>query len=539
MFTRKPHIFLVIMAGVFSLILGAGCSAPAQPGGVTPDRSATGPSGKAVIALSAQTTATVDPALQGGASDFMNLEPLFNRLTETPKDSTLIRGPGVAEKWSIGPDGKTVEFQIRKGVRFHNGDELTPEDVVFSIQRVQKIGPPNNKIYFARFIESVQASGDSVVFKLKEPDWTVLSGLSSSSYSVVPKKYIEKVGDDGFLKAPVGSGPFKFVSWSKQESLELEAVDYEHFLWQPGVKQLRYVIVAEETTRLAMLKTGEADLAQVSVTSLKAIEADKSLRPIRVPNVNGLVLFMFGQVDPSNPLSKLEVRQALSLAIDREAISKGIYQGYARPLTASLWNPEAPDLPEWGKTSIKQDMNKAADLLSKAGFPGGKGLKITLHNYEYPTAPLWTQVAPVIRSQWEKLGIQVELRQWEWASWSPVARTGKLDPVSVGTHLANNVGEQGAIGQIARGGLYSIAAGTEVGAYPQLADWSDEFLRELDPAKRAKLLTNILVFDRDNVVRLPVIAQDGLWAAGPRLLEYTPRPGNISSGNTWTIKVKS
>jgi len=101
----------------------------------------------------------------------------------------------------------------------------------------------------------------------------------------------------------------------------------------------------------------------------------------------------------------------LSLGIDREAIAKGIYQGYARPLTVSSWDPASAELHEWGKIPIKQDLKKAAELLSKAGFRGGKGLKITLHNYEYSALPLWTQVAPVIRGEWEKLGIQVEMRQ--------------------------------------------------------------------------------------------------------------------------------
>jgi len=527
----------MVMAGVFSLILGAGCSAPAQPGGITGELEK-GPVGRAVVALSPQTTGTVDPALQGGASDFMSLEALYSRLAETPPDS-LVLGPGVASKWTVSSDGKTVEFEIRKGIRFHNGDELTPEDVIFSMNRVRRLALPNTTAYFDRLLESVEAKGDSVIFKLKEPDWTFINSVSGSAYSIVPKKYIEQVGDAGFLKKPVGSGPFKFVSWSKQEFLELEAVDYQHFSQQPGVKNLRYVNVTEETTRLAMLKTAEADLAQISVTSLKSLAGDSSIRPLKVPNIGGMLLYMFGQGDPSNPLSKLEVRQALSLAIDREAIAKGIYQGYARPLTVSTWNPDMPNFPGWGKTVIKQDMDKARQLLAKAGYPDGKGLKITLHNYEYPTLPLWTQVAPVIRSQWEKLGIQVEMRAWEWGSWAPVARSGKLDPVSVGTHLTSFSGEKGwIVSTFLSGGLYGYASGVSAGAHPQLAEWTTQFDSELDPAKREVLIKKIIEYDRDNTVLLPVLAQDGLWAAGPRLLEYTPRPGTISSGNTWTIKVK-
>lgn len=528
-----------LLAAISAFLLG-GCAtaAPGPPGADGGTGVPKGPVGKAVLALSPQTTATVDPMLVGGASDFPNIEALYNRLTETQEEESYVPTPGVAEKWSISPDGKTVEFQIRKGIRFHNGDELTPEDVVFTMQRVQKSGSPNNKIYLDRYVESVQASGDTVVFKLKEPDWLVITALSGAAYSIVPKKYVERVGDEGFLKAPVGTGPFKMVSWSKQESLDLEAVDSEHFFRQPGVKQLRYLVVGEETTRLAMVKTQEADLAQASVMSLKALQGDSSVRPIRVPYIGGLVLFMFGQADRSNPLSKVELRQALSLAIDREAIARGIYQGYARPMTVPAWDPAAADLPEWGKAVIKQDTNKASELLGKAGFPGGKGLKLTLHNYEYGALPLWTQVAPVIASDWGKLGIQVEMRQWEWGSWAPAARSTKLDPVSVGTHLANNSGKKGAIPQFTRYNNYSGATGARDGAYPQLTEWAEQFDNEFDPAKRAALRDKVLEFDRDNVVVLPVVSQDGLWLAGARVLEYKPRPAIHSSGNLWTIRVK-
>ncbi len=535
---RMPFKLFVglVSIGCLLLLTVTACAAPSGPGAQSSE-APKGPSGKAVVALSPQTTATVDPALNGGASDFINLEALYNRLFETPKDSLKLE-PGLATKWIMGPDGKTFEFQIRKGVKFHNGDEMTPEDVVFSVQRMGRIGLPTTKASYERFVDRVEAKGESVIFYLKEPNWNYHS--DAAGYSIVPKNYIEKVGDDGFLKAPVGTGPFKFVSWSKQEYLELEAVDYQHFLWEPGVKQLRYVIVPEETTRLAMIRTGEADLAQISVTSLKAMAGDGKLRAIKIPDIGGLWLYTFGQHDPQNPLSKLQVRQALSLSIDREAIAKGIYQGYARPIATGVWNSAQEGWPEWGFDAPKLDLEKAKTLLDQAGYPGGQGLKITLHNYEYGALPLWTQVAPVIATQWGKLGVKVELRQWTWDSWAPAARSGKLDPVSIGTHIGYLSGQKGLVNWFTTTGSYAHAFGVakEEGAHKELSEMAEQFDRELNPTKRAELLNKIQIYIRDNVVNIPVVGQDGLWAGGPRLLEYTPRPGTITSGNVWTIKVK-
>ncbi len=530
----------VFAVTIVMLSLGVACTGATQTLGLEggASQASNGPAGKVVVALSPLSTGTVDPALEQGTLDFANIEPLYNRLLENPKDS-LELAPGIATKWNVSPDGKTVEFTIRDGVRFHNGDILAPEDVVFSMERTRRISNPGRNPYFQRVLQSVEATGDSVVFHLKEPDWTFLSTLARTPvYSIVPKKYVEQVGDGGFLKAPVGTGPFKFVSGSKQEYLDLEAVDYEHFLWRPGVKQLRNVMVSEETTRLAMLRTGEADLAQVSVPSLQGIQGDSKLRVLKVPNIGGLQIYMFGQGDSQNPLSKVEVRRALSLAIDRAAIANGVYRGNARAVGTAMWNPSQPGFPEWGLKPAPYDMDKAKELLAAAGYPGGKEIKLTFHNAEYSPTPLGTQVATVIASAWQKLGVEVELRSWEWGAYLPLSRSGKFgSPANVSIHASNFPGDTGGIMGFTRTGSYAHASGTADGAYPTIADMAEQFVLELDPAKRDALRDKILAFDRDNVVSIPLIIQDGLWAAGPRLLEYTPKLGFLGAGNMYTIKV--
>ena len=147
----------------------------------------------------------------------------------------------------------------------------------------------------------------------------------------------------------------------------------------------------------------------------------------------------------------------------------------------------------------------------------------------------------MIASNWEKLGIQVQLRQWEWGSYAPLARTGKFEPLAVSTHLGN-MGSPwdpaGFIPDFTRSGIYRVASGIVNGAYPQLRDMAEQYDRELNPAKRAELREKILAYDRDNVIFIPVLMQDGLFAAGPRVLGYTPMPGTFYTGNMHTLRVR-
>ena len=537
MLGRSNRNTMLALAGCLSmLVFFASCSPAAQPGSTDSNGTDSGPVGKATMVTTPQTTGTFDPPLTAGGADTVNFQSLYNQLLQASEGSLELQ-PALATKWNMSPDGMTIEFEMRQGVKFHNGDMVTPEDVVFTVQRFLRMGHPGRTPYLQRILDSVEAQGNAVIFRLKQPDWAFFNEVSGTGYSIVPKRYIEQMGDEGFGKAPVGTGPFKFVSGSKQEYLDMEAVDYEHFLRKPGVKQLRVVIVPEETTRVAMLLTGEADLAQVSHSSLKQLEGDARIKVIRSPDAGGLTLYMFGQEDPQNPLSKVEVRQALSLGFDRAAIAKGIYRGYARPIGVPVWHPASPGFPVWG-LEAPYDPEKAKHLLVKAGYPGGKGLQITLHSTEYGATPLWTQVAPVVASEWGKLGIEVKVRVWEFGTGAPMAQFGRFtEPVSIWTHRANGQGPKGDIPFMKRDGLYGIAAGTARGAHPLLADMTDQFDKELDPAKRERLVQKILEYNRDNVVYMPVLLIDNLWGAGPRVLEYTPLlSGQV--GNPWTIKVK-
>src|SRR2546422_4085858 len=166
----------------------------------------------------------------------------------------------LAESWTASRDGLTYEFVLRKGVRFHNGDPLSAEDVKFSFERYRGGGAATLKAHVVA-VEVVDAQ--RIRFRLKQP-WpdfmTFYATPATGAAWIAPKKYVERVGDDGFKKAPVGAGPYRFVSFNPGVELVLEANE-SYWRKTPSVKRLVFRSVPDDTTRLAALKRGEVDIA--------------------------------------------------------------------------------------------------------------------------------------------------------------------------------------------------------------------------------------------------------------------------------------
>src|SRR6202011_4542477 len=167
--------------------------------------------------------------------------------------------PSLAEAVSAAEDGLSYDFVLRQGAKFHNGDPVTAEDVKFSFERYRGV---SQSVMKARVAAIETPDQRKVSFKLKEPwpDFLTFYGSATGAGWIVPKKYVEKVGDDGFKKAPVGAGPYKFVSFTPGVELILEAFD-QYWRKTPSVKRLVFKVIPDESTRLAALKRGEVDIA--------------------------------------------------------------------------------------------------------------------------------------------------------------------------------------------------------------------------------------------------------------------------------------
>jgi peptide/nickel transport system substrate-binding protein len=218
------------------------------------------PEGQLTIAVHVSLAATwFDPAETPGViTPFLTLYALHDAMVKPMPGNAW--APSLAESWTAAKDGLTYEFVLRKGVKFHNGDAFTAEDVKFSFERYKGAGASTLKARVAA-IEIVDPLRVRFRFKQPWPDFmTFYATPASGAAWIVPKKYTERVGEEGFKKAPVGAGPYRFVSFNPGVELVVEA--YDGF-WRktPAVKRLIFKSVPDESTRLAMLKRAEADIA--------------------------------------------------------------------------------------------------------------------------------------------------------------------------------------------------------------------------------------------------------------------------------------
>src|SRR5438105_11488858 len=308
-----------------------------------------------------------DPAETPGIiTPFMVLYALHDALVKPMPESPM--APSLAESWSASEDALTYEFVLRNGIAFHNGDPVTAEDVKFSFERYRG----NSASLIKERVAAIDTPDPRHVrFRLKQawPDFITFYATASGAGWIVPKKYVEKVGKDGFKKAPIGAGPYKFVSFDPGVELVLEAFE-GYWRKTPSVKRLVFKVIPDEATRLAALTRGEVDIVY-SIRGELAEELQRtpglSLKPAVIQGTFWLAFPE--QWDAKSPWHDERVRKAASLAIDRKGINQALTLGYSR-LTG---NPFVPDIFEyhWQPQEPAYDPAQAKKLLAEAGHANG------------------------------------------------------------------------------------------------------------------------------------------------------------------------
>ena len=262
-----------------------------------------------------------DPAETSGIiTPFMALYGLHDALVK-PMPGNLMT-PSLAESWTMSSDGLVYEFVLRKGVRFHNGDLVTAEDVKFSFDRYRGASSKLLKDS-VEAIETPDPGRVRIRLRRPWPDFMTFYAGSTGAAWIVPRKYVEKVGDEGFKRAPIGAGPYKFASFTPGVELVLEA--FEQF-WRkvPNVKRLVLRVIPDEATRLAALRRGEVDIAY-AIRGALAEELRRSPGLTLKPNVGQATQWIYfsDQWDPKSPWHDRRVRLAANYAIDRPGDQPG------------------------------------------------------------------------------------------------------------------------------------------------------------------------------------------------------------------------
>jgi peptide/nickel transport system substrate-binding protein len=436
----------------------------------------------------------------GNLTPFWILYAMHDALVK-PMPGNLMT-PSLAESWTVSPDQRTYDFKLREGIRFHNGDPFTADDVRFSFERAKSAKTLKERV---RDVEVVGPA--RVRFHLHEPfpDFMAYYGtvLTGAGW-IVPRKYVEKVGDEGFKKHPIGLGPYKFVSHTPGVELVLEAHE-GYWRKMPAVKRLVMKTVPDPTTRAAMLKNGEVDIAyMLDAPASQELKRDPKFRLGFSGAIGVHYLDFFDQWDPKSPWSDRRVRLAANHAIDRRGLSEAETLGASRPTGAM-----APRSFEFtlALPAYAYDPAKAKQLLAEAGYANGFD-----GGDFYPYPPYWSAGETLV-NYFGAVGIRMKMRTMERAAFQTAWAAKKLHGVCLCT-LANFGNAATRLAEAVRSeGTYARGADPDVDAlFKQQA-------RETDRKKREAMLHKLqqLVYDR---VRFGPL-YEFIWPSGigPRVAE--------------------
>jgi len=288
-------------------------------------------------------------------------ENITERLIGINTDGKLVP-TGLATSWKVSPDGKEVEFTLRKGVKFHNGEPFTAKDVQFSHERGLKSSQTYQRVM--RYLESFTVVDDyRVKFRFKSPD---AQFLPSRATPIESKSYYDKVGEERFLREPVGTGPYRFVKWDPGQYVELK-INENYWGEKPAVKEARFAFVKEDTTRVSMLKAKEADMISECPFALVKDVEKAGYRTARL-STHPSVSVQFHTYNPKVPWYDKRVRLAIALAIDSKTMVANLFQDIpTHPVRLNTWElGYDKDLKPY-----PYDPARARKLLAEAGYPNG------------------------------------------------------------------------------------------------------------------------------------------------------------------------
>jgi peptide/nickel transport system substrate-binding protein len=564
----------ITLAAILFMALACGSSAPATTApaaatstpGAAQAASATAPAATATpVSLPPEVTVnpgtvTVMNAVWGneifdardGVGETLNYgRPMHAYWTNGNRDLELL--PGVASKWEISPDGLTWSFTIREGIKFHNGDELTVEDALFTFERgygleAREKALSPSRTALAKLTDNVEAVGNVVKVTHSQPQANFAflhaqSGINNSG-ALEPKNYFEEVGADGYNLEPVGAGPFQVVQYRRSEQILMERFDDYYYQPDNGFPEDRRArfqtldmrLVPEAVTRVAALRAAEADIVEASVSVKKQVE-DGGGRIIFGREATYVWLILMGCQNEDFPCNKQDVRYALDFAIDKEAIMFGLYgdegacvcgYNYASP-SALGYSPEIDPFPF--------DPEKAKELLARAGYPNGEGFG-TLNMYTWIAGdlPFMPELAQLVADQWKQnLGINAEVEVGDAAT---IRNRWFAKELAGGVLIRPNETKFDAASSLT--GYYADFKGRiHFGAEREdLKQAVIDAKAELDPAKRQQAYNDMYKILYEAHYEPSLGHVDLPWGVSSRIATWDPWPMTPYLSSLWTITLK-
>lgn len=479
---KKIIAFMMAAVMAFTMVACSGGDSGSTTSGSETTGEESSASGEIYFGVPADVT-SLDPHVQNDSYSEEVVKMIYSTLFVFDENNTP--APSLVDTYEVSEDQLSWTFNLKKGVKFQNGKELTAKDVEASFNRALPEDSGFISTSMMSPIESVTAQDDyTVIIKTKEPYGPLLSMLCNYNTAIMDADYIEQYGRDLAVdpESTNGTGPFKLVSWSKDEELVIEA-NPDYFGDKAKVQTIHYMVIPEASSRVIALENGEVDMIhKVPSEEVSRLEEMEGISVIKETGV-GQRLFRFGCNDEI--MSNSKVRQAISYAIDRDAIRQALF---AEVSTDSV-GPLAPVIfGSYDYGPIKQDVEKAKELLKEAGYENGFDTKIvTTTQYDKGS-----ELAEMLSAQLKEVGINAQIEVLEWSVFLPMISGMTADEfdaplfiMGAGTSMVD-----------ADGGYRDLYTTTPDGkndrnygfySNAEFDEYVDQGMKETDPEKRKEI----------------------------------------------------
>ena len=456
-----------------------------------------------------------------GPSEINVTQQIYEGLVLTGTDGSI--QPCLATDWTISDDGLTYTFNLVPGVKFSDGTDVKPEDWVWALYRARDF-ELSNYAYIAEAIDTVEATDTQVIITLREPNAAFIAELGCFNMVLGCKAYAESMTDEEYLKNPMGTGPYMLKEWNLGTNVILEANPYYHEEGMPKTKTIRYVVVADDNTRMMQLQSGQIDVAPSFPYSLvPAVANDDSLKVDIFPSTQ---IYYLTLNTTHAPFDDVKVRQAMYYALNTAELASAIAGDYGAPVAAIV----SPTQGEWSNSDlevIEYAPETAKQMLADAGYTEPVKFTLTVRT----GSAFYEQISTLIKSQVDAAGFECEIELLEGAATS--AKFQSLEHQATILQWVDDYQDpSGVIGWTVdydQAHCYYTGLNDE-----ELDQLNEQALVEMDHAKRVEMYQEIQQRIHDNANVIPLYRNDFACAFSTKVDGIYVSPFYVYYVKDWT-----